>query len=102
MYRKLLLLIPVAIMCSSCAKMEQWYENTYCNPNGAYSVGINDAKNSDAMQANFAASCPDNNMAINKSYRRGYKFGLANKPTEININPTERRRRNNSGRIIVR
>jgi len=83
-----LLFALVTFTLTSCAEMAQ----QSCTPSAAYATGVNDATQSQSMQANYASICSYINMPpaeqekINESYIRGYQFSLKNKPREQNIN----------------
>lgn len=68
-------LIAMPFILSSCAEIRA----ETCNPNAAYSSGFNDAMTGSQMQTDYASICQTNIAAINKAYRRGYKYGLRQK-----------------------
>jgi hypothetical protein len=45
-----------------------------CDMASAYATGVNDAKNNNDMQTNYAVNCLGNNAALNDNYRQGYRF----------------------------
>ncbi len=64
--------ILITSLLTSCAMIQE----ATCNTNAAYARGINDAKNHEDMQTNYASICPADIKAINNAYQDGYTTGL--------------------------
>jgi len=71
-------MLMVSILLSGCAAIQQQARQDFCNPEGAYAKGSNDAQAGQPMAANFAGSlCVAGQYPIaelNQSYRKGYQF----------------------------
>lgn len=80
--------ISLLFVLSGCAQLQQYNIEQNCNASAAYASGINDAKNGQDMQRNYASDCPANNQQLNDAYQKGFKFGLAHTPApgaQVNI-----------------
>ena len=74
-FKTILKVTSMAILASSlfgCAEIQK----TTCTTDSAYAQGVNDARDNQNMQSNYASYCPTNQSKINAAYRRGYKTGL--------------------------
>ena len=71
------LVLALATLLSGCAELQAALVEAECNPNAAYAEGVNDGKNGEDMNSDYASDCPRDD-GINVAYRRGYRFGLAN------------------------
>lgn len=79
----------VTIMLSlitGCAAMEKEAQDRFCNQEGAYQQGVNDAQGGQNMRADWLAyQCPsEQKIVVKKYYIDGY-MTIKNKPI-ININ----------------
>ena len=81
----LLVLFPCLAAVFGCAALKEEYIKTTCNESAAYAAGINDANSGNDMQSNYASQCPANPIELNQRYQAGYKYALAHKPTQINV-----------------
>lgn len=80
-----------------CQSMSEWmqeveekrqadYRLHYCHYDGAYSMGVNDARDQRSMNPSVADLCdPDVRSDVLKGYREGYQEALKNMPTQITI-----------------
>jgi hypothetical protein len=79
------------INLSGCAELQQDWINDNCNASAAYANGMNDGKDGQDMQANYAGGCPANISELNQAYQKGFKYGLAHAltpapvPAQVNI-----------------
>jgi hypothetical protein len=75
---------------SSCAAMQQSYQDNYCNQSAGYERGVNDAREGRPMDSSFFMSCqPGSKEAAIAGYQNGYGAGIASippQPTQINVN----------------
>lgn len=83
---KLTLLLLLASALGGCAAMERDAQDRFCNQEGAYQYGVNDAQNGENLRADWLAyQCPAAQKSlVKKFYIDGY-MTIKNKPI-ININ----------------
>jgi hypothetical protein len=81
----LFLLLMFSSGCSSLFEaIRKEYRNNYCNYDGAFALGVNDARENRSMRIKVAEDCDEQDKSIvSDGYRNGYKEGLA---TQKNIN----------------
>lgn len=71
-----LLLLVSASMVSCAAMMESW-RKTYCNYDGAFKAGMNDARSGKDMNMSFSGPCnPQSRPDVERGYREGYTRGV--------------------------
>lgn len=73
--KKLMALLCAVVALSGLSGCAQVIQST-CNTDSAYATGVNDARQNNPMQANYAAFCQEGQHKINAAYRRGYREGL--------------------------
>jgi hypothetical protein len=62
-------------LCSCAASMAAWRE-AYCNYDGAYKLGMNDARSGKEMSGAVSMHCPlPGRAAVEQGYREGYTAG---------------------------
>lgn len=77
------LLAFFALVCVSCATLRE----NYCNYEGAYSSGTNDANDGRPMNGAPAIGCPDTSKSdVRRGYREGYSNAQKSRSSQININ----------------
>ncbi len=64
-----------ALVGSSCAGMMQSWRHAHCNYDGAYKLGMNDAREGKQMSSAIAMHCP---AAGKTAAQRGYREGFTN------------------------
>ena len=88
----MILMALALIGTAGCASLQQAYQNQYCNENGGFEKGMNDARSDLPMNSNFFGSCtPESQTSAQNGYRSGYAQGLAARAsetpgTQINVN----------------
>src|SRR5689334_471103 len=79
-----LIAIYLALLFSGCASMQQYIHDNYCNYEGAYTVGMNDANSGAEMNAMPAAHCPEATKAeVRRGYREGYTNGNRGRSSKV-------------------
>ncbi len=62
------------------------YSQTYCNYNGAYRKGYNDAQTQKPMSVDLEQNCvPERRTQVSTGYMDGYQAYIKSKPMEFNI-----------------
>ena len=75
------------VFCFSCASLRESFQANYCNYEGAYSAGTNDANGGHPMSGAPAIGCPEESRAeVRRGYREGYSNAQKNRPVQLNIN----------------
>ena len=72
-----------------CAELHQYMVDNYCNYEGAYTLGSNDASADRPMSIHQTSSCPEESKSkAQQGYREGYAMAQKNKlsGTKLNIN----------------
>ena len=86
---------------TSCAAMMNSYRETYCNYDGAYKKGMNDAQSRQAMAQDFADPCFNEQKAqAERGYREGYNDGLAHRDPVYRHRRDDRDDRRDEGRQL--
>lgn len=69
--------ILMSLIFASCAGLQEQAVKTYCNPEGGYQKGINDAREQKPMNNGFVQMCSDDvKGSVQTAYREGYTKGL--------------------------
>jgi len=69
-------LLALAMVTPSCAGMMQSWRKAHCNYDGAYKLGMNDARAGKEMTSAIAMHCPATGKAeAQRGYREGYTLG---------------------------
>ena len=85
--KRILLAAVLMLLFPGCAGMTEMYRQSYCNFDGGFKKGMNDAQNGSPMDANFSYPCSDvEKKDAEKGYRKGYQAGL---PSRIIVQPYE-------------
>jgi hypothetical protein len=75
--RTFVVTVVLASLCS-CAAMEENYRETYCNYDGSYRRGYNDARYYRPMDVYESSSClPEQKVAADRGYADGYRAAVA-------------------------
>ena len=88
-YTQLFQYVTLSIFLFSCAEMEQHFKDTYCNSEGAYSLGVTDAKNGMDPRINQFSVCGSEiSKEAMKGYNKGYSetLKLLNQSNDIEVN----------------
>jgi len=73
------LLTAGAMATPSCAGMMQAWRQAHCNYDGAYKLGMNEAREGKEMSSAIAMHCPAEGKAeAQRGYREGYTIGATN------------------------
>lgn len=72
-----LLLVMLTLVFVSCASLSDMFKGDfrkkYCSYEGAYALGVNDARAGDDMRPDVAKKCPGElKQEVRKAYREGY------------------------------
>ena len=64
------------LLLSGCAQMKELYRQNYCHYDGAYSKGMNDARDGKPMYEGVAYLCDEGiKSEVERGYREGYTEG---------------------------
>jgi hypothetical protein len=70
-----------------CASLIEFRNQHYCNYEGAYAAGTNDANERRPMSGMPSMSCPEASKPdVLRGYREGYTNANRNRPAQLNIN----------------
>ena len=75
----IILALGAALASPSCAGMMQSWRQAHCNYDGAYKLGMNDAREGKEMSSAIAMHCPaQGKAAAQQGYREGFTLGATN------------------------
>ena len=73
----------------SCATLNEWSRleaAKYCSYDGAYALGMNEARSEKPMRVGIAEYCDEAvKQEVQRGYREGYTAGGQNRPIKINL-----------------
>ena len=72
---RLNLVLLFTLSLASCAQMKANFEKNYCDAEGGYEKGFNDAKEGSDMSGAWVKDCPSDQKNIRAQYNLGYKEG---------------------------
>ena len=79
--------LALGLALSNCAGMEQMYRDSYCDYNGAYKKGMNDARAGNPMDVSASRVCaPEQKSAADQGYREGYTEAVRSQPSSVTVN----------------
>jgi hypothetical protein len=71
-------------LAQGCSHVDGYIREHYCNANGAYEKGVNDAMTGRLMDSTWVNNCDErSNHEIGKQYQDGFVTGLKNAPSTI-------------------
>lgn len=73
-------IVVILLAFSACAGMQADWQAQYCNHDGAYEKGMNDARSGGSMNSISQSCPPETQAAVAAGYREGFTAGLASAP----------------------
>ncbi|MEI6790376.1 MAG: hypothetical protein WCK42_04260 [Myxococcaceae bacterium] len=81
------IILVLVAMLVNCASFREHIRENYCNYEGAYTAGMNDATSGARMNNGLASLCPEvSKVEVQRGYREGYTNGQKSKPAQLNLN----------------